>query len=986
MLRSTALFFTILLSLFFFNAGAQQPQLKVFDSDSASVGLSKLKVEVKVIGNYAITTMEMVFCNSTSRILEGELTFPMPDGVGVSRYAIDINGKMREAVPVGKEKGQVAFENIVRRGVDPGLLEKVEGNNFKTRIYPIPANGCRTIIIGYEQLLTAKDIGSFSYNLPLHFKKPLANFEFNITVASNYIPEVGSDCNTSLKFEELNKVFTAVVAKTNFIPDGAFNIAIPKTPDAAEVNMQESNGKYYFLINTFPEVKKIEQQIPDKITVIWDASLSGLKRDHKKEIDFLDAVIKTKGNLLINLYTVNTQFKKLNSFLISGGNWEVLKKTLENMVYDGATDFSAINYIPLADAYLVFSDGMNTYGNIDNMLFPQSPVYTICAAAVADYALLKYVAARTGAAFINLNELSSETAIKYLTEQSLSFLGIKNNGNISELYPSMTTPIVDNCSLTGVSNSSKTTITLQFGYGKKVVYEKTIELDISRHRTNFVNIEKIWAQKQISELEVQYEKNKIAINELGSWYGIVTKGTSLIVLDAVEDYVQYGIEPPAELMGEYKRLMQEKQERLLAEQKDAVAEAVKYFIDVEQWWKTNYKAVYFKHRYKGKKEEFRSSVENSEASSSIAYQTDSLGASTVVPIADYNFSVPKIVNDEEKVEAKAAEYAVTTVPFLRVETNNMATITPVDNDVIQIDIKDKPLERAYLKKLKSVAQGNWYQKYLELRKDNFGDPVFYFGVANEFFKAKDTAKGYLILSNIADLNLDDHELYKMMGYKLKAIGAFNDEMNVFRKVLQWRPQDPQSYRDYGLALADAGLYQNALDTLYFSLTKEYNQQIMDLYPGIEETIVTEINNLIGLHGNTLNTSKIDKRLLKQMPVDIRVVLNWNMNDTDIDLWAIDPNGEKCSYSHKLTTIGGRISNDFTRGYGPEQFMLKKALKGKYQVKINYYGDSQQKIAGPTTVMAEIYTNYGKQNQQRKIVTMQMSKTDNGEILVGEFNF
>ena len=103
-----------------FNVYAQQPVLKVLGKDSAGVKLTKLKTGVKVIGNYAVTTMEMVFCNSTQYVLEGELIFPMPDGVSVSRYAIDINGKMREAVPVEKEKGQVVFENIERRNIDPG--------------------------------------------------------------------------------------------------------------------------------------------------------------------------------------------------------------------------------------------------------------------------------------------------------------------------------------------------------------------------------------------------------------------------------------------------------------------------------------------------------------------------------------------------------------------------------------------------------------------------------------------------------------------------------------------------------------------------------------------------------------------------------------------------------------------------------------------------------------------------------------------------
>jgi len=127
-----------------------------------------------------------------------------------------------------------------------------------------------------------------------------------------------------------------------------------------------------------------------------------------------------------------------------------------------------------------------------------------------------------------------------------------------------------------------------------------------------------------------------------------------------------------------------------------------------------------------------------------------------------------------------------------------------------------------------------------------------------------------------------------------------------------------------------------------------------------------------------------------MPVDIRVVINWNMNSTDIDLHVKDPRGETCFYGHRATEIGGRISNDITQGYGPEQFILKKAIPGKYEVFVNYYGDSQVKPEGPSTIMAEIYTSYSGKEEQRQVVCVQLSKekktTRDGLLKVAEFKF
>jgi tetratricopeptide (TPR) repeat protein len=223
----------------------------------------------------------------------------------------------------------------------------------------------------------------------------------------------------------------------------------------------------------------------------------------------------------------------------------------------------------------------------------------------------------------------------------------------------------------------------------------------------------------------------------------------------------------------------------------------------------------------------------------------------------------------------------------------------------------------------------------------------------------------------------------MLGYKLKEAGEYEDELVAFKKVLELRSADPQSYRDCALAYEDMGNHQQALDMLYEGMTKSYSNEMNRIYNGIEEIFLTEINRIIALHKKELNIKAIDKGLIAAMPADIRVVMNWNKNNSDIDLWVTDPNMEKCYYSHKQSAIGGRMSNDFTQGFGPEQFMLKTGVKGTYRIQVNYYSDAQVTIAGPTTIMAEIYTHYGTANEEKKIITLQMQKGKQGEVFVGE---
>jgi uncharacterized protein YfaP (DUF2135 family) len=97
----------------------------------------------------------------------------------------------------------------------------------------------------------------------------------------------------------------------------------------------------------------------------------------------------------------------------------------------------------------------------------------------------------------------------------------------------------------------------------------------------------------------------------------------------------------------------------------------------------------------------------------------------------------------------------------------------------------------------------------------------------------------------------------------------------------------------------------------------------------------------------------------------------------------DPNEEKCYYGQPETSIGGRMSQDFRAGYGPEEFMLKKAVRGKYRIQANYFGSSQQVLSGTTTIQVTLTTNFGRDKQEDKAITLRLK--DVKEIVdVGDF--
>jgi tetratricopeptide (TPR) repeat protein len=1066
-----------------FLSTADSPMLKIGGKESSDVYLQSLDVSVEVTGNIASTRYTMVFKNKTGRILEGELTFPLPDGRSVTYYALDIAGKMRDAVPVEKEKATRVFEEIEQRRVDPGLLERVEGNNFRTRIYPIWANGTRTISIGYEEELTLEN-GLLRYRLPMAYPDPIQKFTVKATVWRNSLKPIVADSTFELRFDKTGENYVASFARENYRPARSLNFALPAPADIPQVLMQPAQGSHYFFASVAPKTEIRKKQWDNELAIIWDVSLSGSQRDLKREIAALDIIFAEKKNAVVHLYFLSNTLNRIvnkntanGEYNVSDGKWDELKKVLENAVFDGGTDFSKIYLSALAgNEILFFSDGLSTLGDADFIKNTpdnlKRPIHCVVSSAKADYSAMRLIAGKTKGKFMNLNAMSAKELKTELLNETLQFLGTEHGKSIREVYPSIATPVHNNFSMAGISDTNKAELTLLFGFGNKIEKRIKVTLDAKKADT-LVKAHRLWAQKKIAELDLTYEKNRAELTELGQQFCVVTRNTSLIVLETIEDYIRYNITPPVELREEFYRKQKTWSTRWNTSEQDILTAAKAAAILMKIWRDTGsapkmpkyptpdsegggyYGAKYVEPAASVPRITTKSVRMSSINDAPVSSQSDALVSSQTkdaalsqsnkqtspqtkepalsqnnkqtpsqsnepavaknTPAANTASSSPK-QTQPKKGDAKNASsksmafesaeimgYLDNPTPtyIVNIDDPNADPIVldrsfkehikQIGQDILGPDGPVGPTSNSYLNKLTGKPDKD-YLLYIERRKNYVSSPSFYFNFADWFYAHGDKKRALRVLTSIAELALEDAALYRMLGYRLKEYGEYALEAFVFKKVVQWRPMEPQSYRDYALALADKGDAQAALDSLYGLLTRTYSSNIINRSRGIDEVVVTEINRLIA-QNPSLNTSKIDKSLIIDVPVDIRVVINWNMNNTDIDLRVIAPNNEECyndyySYygnKHNETKIGGRLSANNRDGYGPEQFLLKNAINGKYRIFVAYRSDRQFTDAGPTTVMAEIYTKYADKTEQRKIVCQQLV-VNGGTAMVAEIDF
>ena len=147
---------------------AAQAQGMLIPTDNAMgpLGIKYQRVSAELQDGAAVTKVEQVFVNSGPRPLEAHFVFPLPKGAALQDFYLWMNGKKTKGEVLEKDKAAGIYEGIVRRLQDPALLEYVDTDVFRARVFPVPPNGEMRIELTFSQVL-AFNAGIYHYHYPL---------------------------------------------------------------------------------------------------------------------------------------------------------------------------------------------------------------------------------------------------------------------------------------------------------------------------------------------------------------------------------------------------------------------------------------------------------------------------------------------------------------------------------------------------------------------------------------------------------------------------------------------------------------------------------------------------------------------------------------------------------------------------------------------------------------------------------------------------
>ena len=1023
----------------------------------------------------ASTTILIELYNSNNKVLDGEYSFSLNAGQVITGFALDINGNMREGVIVDKQKGRVAYENTIRRRIDPGLLEMTTGDNYRVRVYPMPANGTRKIKIVITEELSIKN-NALVYSLPLNIKEPVNNFDVAISVAqAEQQPEINEGILPFNSFLKRNDTYLLNYNEKNFAIKKPLSFRIPLSERSKAVCSFNNGVNKYFAAHIKPGIAQPRNLSFSTVTVFWDVSGSSTNRNIVKEISFLDAFCKEKNISQLTVVTFSNTIYETKKFNITRALDDAVKRFLEKNTFDGGTQLGSLDCSKYGtDVYLLFSDGISNYGDV-TIKTDSKPVYCISSSPSVNHVVLKQISDKTSGRYINLNIENISEAINGLSKPENKLLAVaagnKNIGVNAQLPVSFEKWIT----ISGTTNREAESITLTFGDRGVISKNEMISFNHSPN-CDSADIARLILMQQFTLLQKD-ETRENFIAGFASKNNLVSKVTSFIVLDNLNDYIQYGIEPPKDLENEYLKRMGEitqRREQQKKEEADAVIRnlrtSVNQYNERVSWWSKCEPLIVFDDVIKknneigmiiGRREEEAKTNDNNGdgrvddikmfgnnslsevvvTGYGVARRRDLTGSVSVINSSQLsglgNISQvlagrvagvqviehgapggasqifirgamssaiggePLFILDGNPVNGDVANLisvneieSITIIKGLKAyvlygsrASNGAIVITRKrnfgnNNNIKNSAAKYKDLEDVdYVVELKETDKPEMYQRYLALKQELGEQPSFYFDAAEIMYRNGDKEKALRILTNLLEMDNENYQLLRAVGYMFENWGMYKDAVSIYQRVLEIKEEEPQSYRDLGLAYEKSGNSQAAVELLYASLIKNWFQY-ENRYSGLRSILLTEMNSIIEKHKDELDLSMINTSIIKPLPVDLRIVVDWNKDETDIDLHIIQPDGEECFYGHRQSKAGGRMAEDFTQGYGPEEYQIKNAAKGKYSIQVNYYGDRYQKKQIPSFIKLTIYKNYGRPNQTVSTETFIMDN-QTGKVEIGE---
>ncbi|MDV3458814.1 VIT domain-containing protein [Sphingomonas sp. HF-S4] len=921
--------------------------------------IDEVLVSAHVTGRTADVTLELLLSADPQEDenFEARLALALPADAVVTGYALSVGDAMIPGQLLEQPKARNLYEDEVRAGIDPGLAE-VSGNRFTTRIYPIDRAHPRRFRVTFAAPFDPMR----GIVLPLSREGTIGKVSLTVTVD-------GFAAAPSVRFagETVTLAKQGAQWRGNAGGDrkrlqGGLEIAGGTLAAPMLVTRHASGESFFAISDTAPA--GAARPTGGRLRIYWDRSLSHRDDRRDLEAEVLARLADTTTPDAIDLIT----------FASDRPQWTMhpdaaaLRKMLDGVTYRGATSFAGLDALSLPPARrcVLVSDGLVTIDRGAEFA-ADCPLALLTASPKADGARLGRIARGP---LVRVSDGKVAEAVAALAQPTAGVTAIRDSAGRRIAFRTLPAGAGAWQIVGPMPDRGGVRVRLSDGSERSYAAGATVSADAPGA---------LWAAQQVQILGDDPARHQ-AMVAFARRYQVAGPAMSLLVLERPDQYLRAGIAPPpgfdAEWMGQYRESKQDADEAALDDKRERFEQVLERWAERKDWWKRRFVAS---ARPKPRPEPMAVPAPMAMAPSPppVSEPAPAHSPSDEDRAVMVTGTRAQVASESAGLAADDVSEAIVTAARLRDVPVARAERATVDT-AVKVDLADLIAKRPYILALNAAAPAQRLTVLAEQERAFGSVPSFYFDVAEWFRRKGDTATGESLLLSALELPQADDETRQIVAFRLERDKAHDRAIELAEHIAAANAEfRPQPARDLALALAARGRSRGAagradLERAFALLTDAALNPASDDFDGFEVIALMNANALVPDIEAVGGRWTLDPRLVALLDTDVRIVIEWVADDADIDLWVNEPNGERVFYGDQLSSAGGQISNDMTDGYGPEEYAIRRAPQGAYEVRINGYDADRINPNGAGHVLIRLTRNFGRRSEEETLVDVDLA--------------
>ena len=545
-------------------------------SRARALVISKQSVKATIRDGISETRVDQTFFNPSERDVEGWYWFMLPKGASVTGFALETNGVLVEGEFNERKQAKARYTSAKASGHSPAILEWVDENTYRARIYPVLAGGTRRVVVRYLQLSSAVD-NKLTYVYPMGQGSPVRIGEFSLAVD---LGDAGKQLKLATladaRVEQGGRMVT--MRRSGYTPRADFQLeaTLPKGRPPLTLSRMAPGGESadYVMVRYTPDIewKKLKQQ-RGEVVVVVDTSAAGDDSTRQLKTAAAESILRAlsdEDRFSLVALDVRPTVLYPKKGLTKASDKEI-EKALERLAdhsTGGATDLAALFDVALKrlhgaeqPAIVYVGDGIPTSGEMSGEQLvdrlrralgtSRARLFTVGVGNDAHHALLAGLARAGGGEHFIVREADESTAnalqlASAVKLPTLTDLEIDLGAGLDEPFSSATGKVSRGSDVIVLARTHhdmprKVAVRGRIA-GEK--FEKSYELKrVDSVLSSFVP--RLWAAEYVRRLlggskEPEAERGRIAA--LGIEYGLMTPFTSIIALESEAAYSRMGIQ------------------------------------------------------------------------------------------------------------------------------------------------------------------------------------------------------------------------------------------------------------------------------------------------------------------------------------------------------------------------------------------------------------------------------------------------------------